>query len=199
MLKSLVLGAILGGLTAFIWSFISWSFLPWHQKQLLSFQNEDEVTAIIASHAPESGNYLLPTGPPQEGMSTEQKKAAEEIRMQKMQKGPLVFAAVRREGFSSLPRVLLTQLVCQLFAALLLTWMLLQTSGLSYARRVVFLATVGLAASVIADLPNWNWWGYSGVYTAANLADYTLTWLLAGLVIAKVAKPQTAAASRGSL
>jgi len=116
MLKSLVLGAILGGLTAFIWSFISWSFLPWHQKQLRSFQNEDEVTAIIASHAPESGNYLLPTGPPQEGMTSEQKKAAEEIRMQKMQKGPLVFAAVRREGFSSLPRVLLTQLVCQMFA-----------------------------------------------------------------------------------
>jgi len=94
---------------------------------------------------------------------------------------------------------LLTQLVCQMFAALLLTWMLLQTSGLSYARRVVFLATVGLAASVIADLPNWNWWGYSGAYTAANLADYTLTWLLAGLVIAKVAKPQTAAARSESL
>jgi len=199
MLKSLVLGAILGGLTAFIWSFISWSFLPWHQKQLRSFQNEDEVSAVIASHAPESGNYLLPTGPPQEGMTSEQKKAAEEIRMQKMQKGPLVFAAVRREGFSSFPRVLLTQLLCQMFAALLLTWMLLQTSGLRYARRVAFLAIAGLAASVIADLPNWNWWGYSGAYTAANLADYTLTWLLAGLVIAKVAKPQTAAAHSGSL
>src|SRR6266849_2571784 len=96
MLKSLVLGAILGGSTAFIWSFISWSVLPWHEKQLRSFQNEDEVAAVIASHAPESGNYLLPTGPSQEGMNAEQKKAAEEIRMQKMQKGPLVFAAVRR-------------------------------------------------------------------------------------------------------
>src|SRR5258707_5706314 len=167
MLKSLVLGAILGGLTAFIWSFISWSVLPWHQKQLRSFQNEDEVTAIIASHAPESGNYLLPTGPPQEGMTSEQKKAAEEIRMQKMQKGPLVFAAVRREGFSSLPRVLLTQLVCQMFAALLLTWMLLQTSGLSYTRRVVFLALAGLPASPTAGLPNWKWSGYSASSTSA--------------------------------
>jgi hypothetical protein len=154
MLKSLVLGAILGGLTAFIWSFISWDLLPWHEKQLRSFQNEDEVSAVIAAHAPESGNYLLPTGPSQEGMSPDQKKAAQEIRMKKMQKGPLVFAAVRREGFGSFPRVLLTQLLCQMFAALLLTWMLLQTSGLSYARRVAFLAVAGLAASVIADLPN---------------------------------------------
>ncbi len=175
MLKSLVLGAILGGLTAFLWSFISWDLLPWHEKQLRSFQNEDEVIAVIASHAPVSGNYLLPTGPSQEGMNPDQKKAAEEIRMQKMQKGPLVFAAVRREGFGSFPRVLLTQLLYQILAALLLTWMLLQTSGLSYARRVAFLAIAGLAASVIADLPNWNWWGYSPAYTFVNLIDYTLT------------------------
>jgi hypothetical protein len=199
MLKSLVLGAILGGLTAFIWSFISWDLLPWHEKQLRSFQNEDEVSAVIAAHAPESGNYLLPTGPSQEGMSPDQKKAAQEIRMEKMQKGPLVFAAVRREGFGSFPKVLVTQLIYQILAALLLTSMLLQTSGLSYARRVAFLAIAGLAASVIADLPNWNWWGYSATYTVVNLIDYTLTWLLAGLVIAKVAKPQTAAAPVGSL
>jgi hypothetical protein len=199
MLKSLVLGAVLGGLTAFVWSFISWDVLPWHEKQLRSFQNEDEVSAIISSHAPQSGNYLLPTGPSQEGMTSDQKKAAEEIRMQKMQKGPLVFAAIRKEGFGSFPMVLLTQLLCQMFAALLLTWMLLQTTGLSYARRVAFLGVAGLAASVISDLPNWNWWGYSAAYTAVNLVDYTLTWMLAGLVIAKVAKPQSAAARSGSL
>jgi len=64
---------------------------------------------------------------------------------------------------------------------------------------VAFLAVAGLAASVISDLPNWNWWGYSAAYTAVNLVDYTLTWLLAGLVIAKVAKPQSAAARSGSL
>jgi hypothetical protein len=199
MLKSLILGAILGGLIAFVWSAISWSILPWHLKRLRSFQSEDEVIAIIASHAPESGNYLLPTGPPQEGMNAEQKKAAQEIRAQKMQQGPLVFAAIRKEGFGSFPKVLLTQLLCQMFAALLLTWMLLQTTGLSYARRVAFLAVAGVAASVIADLPNWNWWAFSGAYTAVNLIDYTLTWFLAGLVIAKVAKPHTAAAISASL
>jgi len=161
---------------------------------LHSFQNEDEVSAIIVSHAPQSGNYILPTGPSQEGLSGDQKKAAQEIRMQKMQKGPLMFAAIRKEGFGSFPKTLITQVLYQILAALLLTWMLLQTTGLSYARRVAFLAVAGLAASVIADLPNWNWWAFSGAYTAVNVIDYTLTWLLAGLVIAKVAKPQTASA-----
>jgi hypothetical protein len=194
MVKSLALGAVLGGITAFLWSFISWELLPWHEKQLHSFQNEDEVLAVIASHTPQSGNYLLPTGPSEEGLSADQKKAAQEIRIQKMQKGPLMFAAIRKEGFGSFPKTLIAQVLYQMLAALLLTWMLLQTNGLSYARRVAFLAVAGLTASVIADLPNWNWWGYSGAYTAVNLIDYTLTWLLAGLVIAKVAKPRPATA-----
>ena len=152
MLKSLVLGAILGGIAAFVWSLISWSMLPWHERALHSFENEDEVSAVITSHAPLSGNYLLPTGPSQQWLRGEERKAAEEIRMQKMAKGPLMFAAIRKEGFGSFPKVLLTQLLGQMFAALLLTWMLLQTSGLSYAGRVTFLAVAGLAVAFAVAL-----------------------------------------------
>jgi hypothetical protein len=187
MTKSLLLGAILGGLTAFIWSSISWEVLGWHEKPMLAFQNEDEVSAVIASHTPQSGIYLLP-GAPAGGLTAEQKKAAQATQIAKMQKGPIVFAAVRTGGFGSYTRGLIIQLLSLMAAAALLTWLVLQTSGLSYARRVVFLAVVGLASSVIVDLPNWNWWGFSGAYTIVNLVDFTLMWLFAGFVIAKVAK-----------
>jgi hypothetical protein len=190
MIRSLVLGTILGGLVAFLWSSISWEVIGWHEKTLATFQNEDDVSAVIASHITQSGTYLLPAGPSQEGMTSEQKKKAQNVLMQKMQKGPVMFAAIRRDGFGSFARGLVTQVLIQMAGALLLTWLLLQTSGLSYTRRVAFLAVAGLAASVIADLPNWNWWGISGSYTAVNTIDYTITWLLAGLVIAKVAKPR---------
>lgn len=190
MIRSLVLGTILGGLVAFLWSSVSWEVIGWHEKTLTTFQNEDDVSAVIASHITQSGTYLLPAGPSQAGMTSEQKKAAQNVQMQKMQKGPVMFAAIRRDGFGSFTRGLVAQVLIQMAGALLLTWLLLQTSGLSYTRRVAFLAVAGLAASVIADLPNWNWWGVSGAYTAVNLIDYTITWLLAGLVIAKVAKPR---------
>ena len=188
MIKSVILGTILGGLVAFLWSFISWEVLPFHQKAVHTFQNEDEVLAMIASHTTESGNYLLPGGATQAGLNAEQKKAAQELVIQKMKKGPLMFAAVRRGGFDSFARTLITQLLIQMASALLLSWLLLQTTGLSYGRRVAFCAVVGLTASVIADLPNWNWWGFSGTYTLVNLIDYTLTWLFAGVVVAKFAK-----------
>jgi hypothetical protein len=191
MTKSLLLGTILGGLAAFVWSSISWEVFGWHEKSMLSFQNDDEVSAVIASHAPQSGVYLLPGTPSQEGMTAEQKKAAQAAVIAKMRKGPIVFAAVRTAGFGSYTRGLIIQLLSLMAAAFLLTWLLLQTSGLSYAKRVVFLGVVGLASSVIVDLPNWNWWGFSGAYTAVNLVDFTLMWLVAGLVIAKVAKPRT--------
>jgi hypothetical protein len=191
MTKSLVLGTVLGGLMAFLWSSVSWELLGWHEKGMLSFQNEDDVSAMIALHTSKDGIYLLPSAPPSEGMTTEQKKQAQAATTAKMQSGPIMFAAVRRGGFGSFGRALIIQLLSLLAAALLLTWLLLQTCNLTYARKVAFLAVVGLAASVIADLPNWNWWGFSGTYTAVNLADSTITWLFAGLVIAKVAKRQT--------
>ncbi len=191
VMRSLVLGTILGGLAAFAWSSVSWEILGWHEKTLVNFHNEDEVSAVIASHATKDGTYILPAGPPTEGMTSEEKKKTEAAVMEKMQKGPIMIAAVRRGGFGSFSRGLIIQVLSLMAAAFLLTWLLLQTSGLSYTRRVAFLAIAGLAASVIVDLPNWNWWGFSGTYTAVNLADSTITWLLAGLVIAKVAKPRT--------
>jgi hypothetical protein len=192
MWKSLLLGAILGGLAAFIWSSISWELLGWHEKPMLAFQNEDDVATVIQLHTTQSGVYLLPGGPRIEGMTADQKKAAQTTLVAKMQKGPIVFAAIRRDGFGSYSGGLIIQFLSLVAAAFLLTWMLLQTSGLSYLGKVMFLAVAGLAASVIVDLPNWNWWGFSGSYTAINLVDSALTWMFAGFVIAKVAKPRAA-------
>jgi hypothetical protein len=189
MLRSLVLGTILGGLVAFLWSSLSWEVIGWHEKTMSGFQNEDEVSAVIASHAPRDGTYLLPAGPVTEGMTADQKKAIEAAVMGKMQKGPIMVAAVRH-NFGSFGRAMAIQVLGLMAAAFLLTWMLLQTRGLGYASRVMFLAVAGLAASVIVDIPNWNWWGFSGSYTVVNLIDSTLTWLIAGLVIAKVAQPK---------
>jgi hypothetical protein len=191
MIKSLILGGVLGGLAAFVWTTFSWEVVGWHGKTMVTFQNEDDVSAVIASHTTKDGTYILPAARPTEGMTSEEKKGMQAAVAEKMRKGPMMVAAVRRGGFGSFSQALITQLLSLMAAAFLLTWLLLQTSGLGYAKRVVFLAVAGLAASVIVDLPNWNWWAFSGAYTAVNLVDFTITWLLAGLVIAKVAKSRT--------
>src|ERR1700676_5328109 len=85
MIRSLVLGTILGGLAAFLWSSVSWEVIGWHEKTMSTFQNEDEVSAVIASHTTQSGAFLLPAGPSQQGMNPVQKKAAQLVLMEKMQ------------------------------------------------------------------------------------------------------------------
>jgi len=177
-MKSLLLGTMLGGLTAFVWSSLSWEVIGWHEKTMLAFRNDEEVAAVISSHTVQDGTYILPYAPsPPDAKS-----------MERMERGPIVVAAVRRGGFGSYAQAMGLQVASLFGAAFLLTWLVLQTGGLSYGRRVLFLGVVGLAASVIVDLPNMNWWGFSGSFTAVNLADNTVTWLLAGLAIAKVAK-----------
>lgn len=176
-MKSLLLGTVLGGLAAYAWSMLSWEVIGWHNKTLLGFRNDQEVAEVISSHTVQDGTYLLPYESPPDAKTAE-----------RMERGPIVFAAVRRGGFGSLPRVMVFQVLSLMAAAFLLTWLVQQTSGLSFARRVLFLAAVGFTASVIVDLPNFTWWGFSAPFTAVNFADNTLTWLVAGLVIARVAK-----------
>jgi hypothetical protein len=173
--KSLLLGTLLGGLTALAWSNVSWELIGWHEKTLRAFEGDNEVAAVISAHTIADGTYLMPYGTSQEAQ-------------QRMAKGPIVMAAVRRAGMGSVGGLFARQTAILFAAAFVLTWLLLQTTGLSYARRVFFLAMVGLCASVLVDLPNWNWWGFAGPWTAVNIADNILTCTFAGLVIAKVAK-----------
>jgi len=111
MIKSLVLGTVLGGLAALVWSSFSWEVLGWHEKTMVSFQNEDEVSAVIASHATKDGTYILPAAHPSEGLNSDQKKEMQAALVAKMQKGPIMVAAVRRGGFGSSSQALVTQLL----------------------------------------------------------------------------------------
>jgi hypothetical protein len=158
---------------------------------MVSFRDEDEVATVIASHAMKDGTYLLPFTPQTKNLNQEEQKQMQAALAEKFAKGPVVVAAVRRGGFGSFGRALLIQFLIMLASAFLATWLLLQARVMGYARRVLFVAMVGLAAGIMVELPNWNWWGFSGLYTAVNVIDLTVMWALAGLVIASFARPVT--------
>ncbi len=192
MTKNLALGAILGGLVAFLWGAVSWMALPWHESTLRVFKDENAVARALVDNASGSGVYILPSGGHQPGMTKEQKKEAETAAWEKMKKGPFVFAVVERGGVASLARPMILGLVIQIVGAFLFTWLLQRTSGLSYVGRVGFIVIAALAGAVISELPNWNWWGFSTGYTIVILADVVIGWLLAGLVIARLTAPRAA-------
>lgn len=187
MLKPLVLGGLLGGLVLFVWGMISWMALPWHLMTLEKFKDEVAVAQTLSANVSGSGVYILPNPHRQDPSLTEaQRKAAEEDSMKRMMEGPFMFASVNPRGGGSMGTMMGIGLATQILAALMATWLLMQTTGLTFWRRVGFLVTLGLLAGVIVELSHWNWWDFSTAYTAVGLGDLLIGWFLAGLVIAKL-------------
>jgi hypothetical protein len=192
MSKKLILGAVLGGLAVFVWGTIWWMALPFSESNLQKFGNEDAMTQAIVDNAPRSGVYFLPNSHSEAGATAETKAAAEAAAWERMQRGPIVFASIQREGFTSMTTAMLSSLLINMIGALLFTWLLMQTKGLNYLHSAVFIAVAALAAGVITRLLDWNWWGFSTGYTVFAIVDIVIGWFLAGLVIAKVAPPKAA-------
>jgi len=189
MTSVLLKGTILGGIVLFLWSMLAWAVLPLHTSTLLSFANEEAMTQALIATAPKSGNYLLPAERLNtQGMTADQIKTAQQAAMDRMMKGPTMFAAVRLGPVGSMASYYGAQVLTQFVCAFLATLLLLPAKALSYWGRVAFLVGIALAGGVACYIPEWVWWSFSSAYTTANFVDLLVGFFLAGLVIAKVVK-----------
>jgi hypothetical protein len=177
MIGRLMLGAVAGGLAAYLWGTISWMALPWHHATLRTFTNEVAVARVIEQNAPTPGVYLLlpyhwqhPT-----------------LEQQSVSKGLMLFGAVRR-GSPDMTVYYLRGLGVMALGALFISALILMLPPLSYWQRVRLSAAIGLGAGVLVRLADWNWWSFSMPFTLVGIADLTITWFLAGLAIAKVVR-----------
>ena len=192
MIKQLALGTILGAIVLFIWSALAWMIIPWPGEPLRHFTSEDAIVAAIKANAPRSGNYLIPNEPQRlPGMTEEQYQKATKDAEDRMNNGPMVFAAIRLEPVSMAKAMIvgfLTDIIAVFFACMLL----LQTDRLSYRARVLFVAGLGLLIFVGGHMDEWNWWGFGTSYMMMQLGALVIGWILSGLVIAKFVRGKTA-------
>jgi hypothetical protein len=186
MSKTHLRAAIVGGLVVFIWSMFSWMALPWHQKCMNKFTYEDDVASVIRDNAPVPGIYVLPnTFGYKEGENTEHMHKA----MKMMEEGPFMFASIQPNGMGKMGmKPFVGSLILQFIGAYFVTWMLMQTKGMSFRAKVGFVTLFGLSVGVLGKLPDWNWWGFSASYVMTAVVDLVIGWFLAGLAIAKVLK-----------
>ena len=182
--KQLALGSILGAIVLFVWSALAWMVIPWPDEPLRAFTNEDAMAQAFTASAPRSGNHLLPNLPKRTpGMTDQQYAAAEKAMADRWGRGPIVFAAVRLEPFGSFGAALVIQFLTQLVLAVLATLLLLQTSGLSRAGRIAFVAAIGVIIFVGGHVDEWTWWSFSNAYMLMQFGAIVIGWVLAALVI----------------
>jgi len=184
--ETLIKCALVGGLVVFLWGAFSWMVLPWHSATMMRFQDESEVAETIEDNTAMSGVYVLPNMCAAKAMQDSDAQA-EGAKM--MKEGPMMFCSVMKGGMQkSMVQMLITGFIIQVVAALIATWLLMHTKGLTFWKQVCFVTSMGLFAGVVGYLPCWNWWGFTLGYTVVGMLDLIIGWFLAGLVIAKLAK-----------
>lgn len=162
---------IVGAIVLFIWSMVSWMYLPWHYDTIHSFKDEKAITDVIQAQVTESGVYSYPA------MTKDAKPQAV---------APQIFASVSLRGTNaSMVIPMIISFITQLITALLVGWMLSKTH-LSYVRRVLFVTIFGLAGAIASKIPLWNWFGFDSMFTLVNIADVVISWFLAGIFMALV-------------
>jgi hypothetical protein len=179
MAKPLIKGALLGGILLFIWGSLSWTLLPWHTMTMHRFSDEAAAVNALRANAPSSGIYVYPTP---------------ETPEEAAQAGPMVFLAYCTGGPGSMAKPMILNFLLQILVAGLVTALLLKTRGLTFWGRVGFVTLAAFTAGVVCFLPPWIWFKFATDYTLVMLADLTISGFLLGLVLAKWASPEPAAA-----
>jgi hypothetical protein len=193
MSKQLALGSILGAIVLFFWSFIAWEVIPWPGEPLRAFTNAEGMEQAIKANVPVSGNYLIPNKVKRTpGMTDEQYKKAWDDAIEKMTQGPMMFAAIRLEPMPSMTRYMGIGFLTNLIVALLASFLLAQTTGLSYKDRVLFITLIGVMIFIGGHADEWNWWSFSNAYMCMQMGAIVIGWLLASFVIAKFVRGRTA-------
>jgi hypothetical protein len=186
MTKVLFAG-ILGGIVLFVWSFAAWVVLPLHTNTIKPVPNEDAFTNVLRTQIPTKSVYIFPYNPGMGGTPEAQSAWA-----QKMERGPSGMLIINPAGTSPvMAGQMVVGMILNIFAALVVAWLLSRSTAAnsSYFSRVAFCGMFGIFATFFDYLVMWNWMGFPTDFTSAMIVDALISWLLAGMVIARFIKP----------
>lgn len=182
-----MLGGLVGGLVIFFWGAVAHMASPLGTMGISRIDpaREDAFLASLKGSVDAPGLYFLP-GLDMIGTPSESEQKAWEAKLASGPSGIMVITPSGGEAIT--PRQLLTEFGTGILASLLAGGLLLSTR-LCYARRVLFVAGLGLFGWLSIGLPYWNWYKFPTAFTGALLIEECVGWLLAGLAIAAIVKP----------
>lgn len=187
------MASLLGGLIIFIWGTISWAVLQWHLSSMAALPNGGEMTATLDQAGAASGVYFYPPTPDASDANAVQQW------QEKYGGGSYISMLVYHDkGYTeSMGSMFLTGFVLNVAGAGLVVFILCisGTREQSYLRRVGLIALLGIFASVVGPLAEWNYFGFPASFSIPIFLDGVISWSLAGLVIAAFLKPTAAATS----
>ncbi|MCH8034179.1 MAG: hypothetical protein IH950_10565 [Bacteroidetes bacterium] len=187
-MNKLIVPSLIAAVVVFIWMFISWAVIGWHNVDIKNLPNGDALAEQMKESINEPGIYIYPRHP-DGGDDTDMEEWTS-----KYKAGPLVnFMVYHPEGSEPMnPMNFIKSFIINFIAAFIAGVLLMMTlaQNPSFWRRVIFVTLLGLFAGFIGPFMDWNWWSFPTGYTIVEVADFCLTWFFAGLVLAWRIKPE---------
>jgi hypothetical protein len=187
-MRRILLAALLGGIAVFVWGMISHMLLPLGEAGVKMLPDEAGVTSALGASIHEPGVYLFPGVDMKDSSKEAQQRWAE-----KYKKGPtgmLIYHPVGEE-FKWGPHLAI-EFLSNLLGALVAAILLARVAG-GYGSRVLLTAALGLFAWLAINISYWDWYGFPANFVLLEGVDQVISWLAAGLVIAKVVRPPASA------
>ncbi len=189
MSRKCLLAVLAGAAIMFVWTFLSWMVIPWHQATLNAPKPGSGLEEALKKAAPEPGIYALPSWVDENG-----EQVSQDVWSEQMEEGPYAFISVLPGGASAnMGPMMIRGFGIWFVGAFILCFLMLLvggSDGQSHKRRVVLAVSIGLFVGLMGHLPNWNWWHFSASYTIVGILDSVIGWTLAGLAMAKILQPK---------
>jgi hypothetical protein len=182
----ILLAGMLGGIAMFVWTSIAHMALALGEAGIREIPNESAVLGAMQSNMGEqTGLYVFPGPGIGKNATREEKNEAMKHMGEKMASNPsgiLMYNAAGRRF--TLGKWLGVEFGKELLEAILVVFLLAQTRIVSFAGRVGFVLVAGILAAISTNVSYWNWYGFSGVYTASYMFTQIVGFFLVGIVAA---------------
>lgn len=178
-MRGIVVGSLVAAVAMFFWGFLFWAVTKAPYQPMKQVADVPAFQQALRNALPETGVYLVPH--PNQGSEEELGKMIAGGAF-----GRIVFV---REGAAMGGAVFGFGFLHYLVTALLLG-LLLRTAALpSYGARVVLCAIAGLAGAFFSSLTTPIWYMYPTAPYLVDFAYVCLSFVVAGLVLARFVKP----------
>ncbi len=185
MFRRVILPGLVGGLVLIVWNVLVNGIFGFNSRiEMKRMPDERIVYEVLKEHVTEPGKYACnPEVIPERGFPENE---------------PVFSVLYGGVGHEAAGRLMLLHLPIFLVSPIIVAWMLSVTSGRilsSYAKKVQFVAAVGLFLGLFVRLSDYNIGGYP-VDDAFLLALHDLVlWTVVGLVMGRMMKPVRAEGS----
>lgn len=169
----MLIGAIVGGLIIFIWQFLSFAAINFHEPAQQYTEKEKTILEFLESQGLEEGGYVMPNYPP--GASREEMEA-------KMQEGigkPWATIQYHKAMDDNMVMNMITGFVVNIIAVFLFCWIAVRIKTPTFGTIFTSAVVLGLIIFLNAPYVNHIWFQTFDIW--AFLLDYVVSWGLTGL------------------